>query len=459
MCFSRRADWRRLWFGLLGAVLVSSLAAADFKAGVGRVDITPTEPVHLAGYTGRRDSFASVDQHIFVKALALQEGVGTVTLLLAADTIGTPRWFNDRLAERLEQELKIPRARFLFACSHSHSTPVIWGCLEDMYGLTGQPAEAVERYSARFREASFAAAQAALTNLEPVKLSFGRGEAHFAANRRQFTAHGIDFGVNPTGLVDNDVPVLRAEGTNGALKAIVFGYACHCTTPGASGELGGDWAGYAQSCLEAVYPGATALFITGCGADANPNPRNNSKYVRQHGLALAGGVARVLNEPMSPLAGPIQAAFDRVELPLGPLPKKEEFEAKLTNSSPAVVRFARRFLGMMERGEKLPDSYPCPVQVLRFGKDLTLVALGGEVVVDYSYRLRRELPGERLWTAAYCNDVFAYVPSMRILTEGGYEADFNLMYYGLPTRFAPEVENTLVRKVLALVKQTHEAEK
>ena len=55
--------------------------------------------------------------------------------------------------------------------------------------------------------------------------------------------------------------------------------------------------------------------------------------------------------------------------------------------------------------------------------------------------------------AAYANDVFAYVPSTRILLEGGYEADFNLIYYGLPTRFSNEVEDVLVKKVLELVKQ------
>lgn len=440
------------WLGLLGLLSLSSVAAPDFKAGTGRVDITPTEPVHLAGYLSRRDSFTRIEQRIFVKALALEDASGAITLLLTADTIGTPRWFNDQLAERFAQELKMPRERFLFACSHSHSTPVIKGCLDDMYGLTGKDAEAVDRYSTGLMQKSFAAARDALRNLEPVELSFGRGEAHFAANRRQFGRNGVGFGVNPTGLLDNDVPVLRVVATNGSLKAVVFGYACHCTTPGASDEVGGDWAGYAQECLERAYPGATALFVTGCGADINPHPRNSLKYVPQHGLALAGAVARVLNEPMLPLTGLIQAAFDRVDLPLAPPPNKEYFDAKLTNSSPAIVRFGRHFLGMLARGEKLPTSYACPVQVLRVGKDLTLVALGGEMVVDYSYRLRRELPGERLWTAAYCNDVFAYVPSMRILAEGGYEADFNMMYYGLPTRFAPEVEDTLVKKVLEVVR-------
>jgi hypothetical protein len=440
--------------GLLCAGGSLSARAAELKAGTGRADITPTEPLRLAGYESRTGSFTNVAERIFVKALALQETNGATTLLLTADTIGTPRSFNDQLAQRIERELKIPRERFLFACSHSHSTPVVKGGLDDMYGLTGSAAQAVERYTAAFLQQSFAAAQAALTNLEPIQLSFGRGEAHFAANRRQFGRKGVGFGVNPTGLVDNDVPVLRAARADGSVKALVFGYACHCTTPGASDDVGGDWAGYAQECLERAYPGATALFITGCGADANPSPRNSSRYVPQHGLALAGAVARVLNEPMLPLAGPIGAAFDRVALPLTTPPGKEGFEARLTNSSPAVVRYAQRFLGLLARGEPLPSSYPCPVQVLRFGNELTLVALGGEVVVDYSYRLRRELPTDRLWTAAYCNDVFAYVPSMRILAEGGYEAELNLVYYGLPARFALEVEDTLVRKVLDLVKQT-----
>jgi hypothetical protein len=438
----------------LAALLAASVTAQDFKVGVGRVDITPAEPVHLGGYASRTAPFKSVGQRIFAKALAIQDSTGQVTLLVAADTIGTPRWFNDRLAERVAQDLKIPRERFLFACSHSHSTPAIKGALENAYGLTGEAAQGVEKYSMEFLQKSFLAAQAALTNLEPAKLSFGRGEAHFAANRRQFGKDGVFIGVNPTGVVDNDVPVLRVQRADGSTKALVLAYACHCTTLGATDEVSGDWAGHAQAYLEGVYPESTALFITGCGADANPSPRGNPANAKQHGLALAGAAARVLNEPMLSLSGPVRAAFGRVDLPLGPLPKKEDFEAKLTNSAPGVVRFAKQFLGMIAAGQPLPTSYPCPVQVLRFGEDLTLIALGGEVVVDYSYRLRRELPRERVWTAAYCNDVFAYVPSVRILIEGGYEADSNLIYYGLPTRFAPETEEILVRKVLALVNET-----
>lgn len=407
----------------------------------------------LGGYAARTNAFKQVGQRIFTKALALQDDAGQVTLLVTADTIGTPRWFNDALAERIERELKIPRERFLFACSHSHSTPAIKGALVNCYNMTPALIEGETRYANDFLEKSFAAAKTALAQLEPMKVSLGRGEAQFARNRRQMSKGQMVFGMDASAIVDRDVPVLRFEAADGSTRALVFAYACHCTTLGASDEVSGDWAGYAQQFLEEAYPGATALFITGCGADANPHPRGNTGFARQHGLALAGAVARVLNEPMSPVRGPIRAAFGRVDLPHAPLPPKSEFAEKLTNSVPGYVRFAKQFLGMMERGEPLPTSYPCPVQVLRFGKDFTLVGIGGEVVVDYSYRLRRELPDEKLYVAGYCNDVFAYVPSVRILKEGGYEADSNLIYYGLPARFAPQVEDLLVQKVVALVKE------
>jgi neutral ceramidase len=438
----------------LAVFFAASSYAEGYRFGVARADITPTEPIRLAGYASRNKPSESVDQRIFVKALALSDETGAPTLILTADTIGTPRWFNDELAARIERELRVPRERFLFACSHSHNTPVVHGCLTDMYGLEGKEAEVVEAYTKSFLEKSFAAAAAALKNLSPAKLSFGRSEAFFAANRRQFGPKGVGFGVNPNGPVDRDVPVLRVDGTNGALKAVVFGYACHCTTPGATYEVSGDWAGYAQANVEQANPGVTALFITGCGADANPNPRNQLHFARAHGLQLAGTVSRTLVEPMRPVHGSIRGAFARVDLPLEKPPGREYYETKLKESAPATRRYAQRHLDMLARGEKFMASYAAPVQVLRFGDTFTLIALSGEVVVDYSLRLHRELPGERLWNAGYCNDVFAYVPSMRILTEGGYEADSNLIYYGFPTRFAPAVEDTLVKKVLELVRQT-----
>ena len=81
-----------------------------------------------------------------------------------------------------------------------------------------------------------------------------------------------------------------------------------------------------------------------------------------------------------------------------------------------------------------------------------MVGRAGEVVVDYSLRLKAELAGSPVWVAGYCNEVFGYGPSKRVLLEGGYEARGAVVYYSTtPTPFAPSVEELIVGKVHELV--------
>ena len=111
-------------------------------------------------------------------------------------------------------------------------------------------------------------------------------------------------------------------------------------------------------------------------------------------------------------------------------------------------------LQVIAKDGKLPASYPYPIQVVHLGKELTLVALGGEVVVDYSLRLKRELAGPAVWIAAYSNDVMGYIPSVRVLNEGGYEAGGAMRYSSThPGPWAPTVEERIVSKVHELDKR------
>ena len=84
----------------------------------------------------------------------------------------------------------------------------------------------------------------------------------------------------------------------------------------------------------------------------------------------------------------------------------------------------------------------------KLGDQLLWVALGGEVVVDYSRRLKKELAGPRaVWISAYANDVMAYIPSLRVLKEGGYEGDTSMIYYGMPTKWGAPIEEKIIAKV------------
>ena len=96
--------------------------------------------------------------------------------------------------------------------------------------------------------------------------------------------------------------------------------------------------------------------------------------------------------------------------------------------------------------EESTNHYQYPVMTWRLGKELTWAALGGEVVVDYSLRLKREL-GDDLWVLGYSHDVMAYIPSERVLKEGRYEGKDSMVYYGLPSAWKEGVEEAVIGSV------------
>jgi hypothetical protein len=232
---------------------------------------------------------------------------------------------------------------------------------------------------------------------------------------------------------------------------VLLNYACHCTTlKGGDNYVHPDWAGDAAARLEAAHPGAVALVAIGCGADADPQPRGLPAVAR-HGQAIAAEVARLLAGEMRPL-GPVQAArFRRLEIPFDHDVTRAELEARL--SQPEMTAYpARKFLAELAAGRALPRAVRYPVQTWRFGGDLAMVFLGGEVVAEYALRLRREIGADRVWVNAYANAVPCYIPSTRVLAEGGYEAERAMDFYGLPTRLVGDVEERIVATVHELLR-------
>jgi len=239
--------------------------------------------------------------------------------------------------------------------------------------------------------------------------------------------------------------VLRITSADGKVIAVLTGYACHCTTTGFN-RIHGDWAGCAQEEIEKAFPGAIALTALGCAGDQNPNPRGTYDLAIQHGRSLATEAARVVKGTMRPLTAAIDCRMKRFALPFDTLPTREEFEKRVAAKGSNAYH-AKKQLERLDRDGKLATELPYSVQTWSFGKDLTMVFLPGEVVVDYSLRLKRDFDGSRLWVNAYSNDVPCYIPSRRVWEEGGYEAAGAMLYYDRPTRLAPEAEELIVGAV------------
>jgi hypothetical protein len=438
-----------LVLGGLGAPLV----ADDFEAGVARVKITPPTPFWMSGYATRTRPSEGVEQDLWAKALALRDGKGGQVVLVTTDLIGLPRVVSDEVAARVEAGLGVRRDQLVLSASHTHCGPAVRKNLAVMYDLDEESRRRVDAYGTELADRLVEVVGAALRDMAPARLAAGHGSVGFAMNRRQPTPEGFRIGENPKGPVDHDVPVLRLTGRDGTLRAVLFGYACHNTTLGGDFyRIGGDYAGYAQTELESAHPRATALFVMLCGGDQNPSPRGTLDHARQHGQALAAEVSRVLDRSLARLRPPIRTALETAALGLAPH-ARATFEADFAHPDVFRQRRARLVLAAYDEGRPV-RQVPYPVQAVRFGRDLTLVALGGEPVVDYVLRAKRELRGEDLIVAGYCHDVMGYIPSRRVLLEGGYEAVDNTVYYGLPGPFAESVEETVfaaVRRAVSAV--------
>jgi hypothetical protein len=281
----------------------------------------------------------------------------------------------------------------------------------------------IEPYTKKLQKQMVETIVAAVKEMKPAKLSHATGKARFAVNRRKPTEQGFINAANPEGPVDHDVPVLRVTTADGKLLAVVCGYACHNTTLQYY-KWCGDYAGFAQLDLEEKHPGALAMFFMGGGADANPLPRSTVELCQKYGKELAVAVEDVLQGKMTPLAATGAARYAEIELLFDKLPDKAQWTAGSLSKNYSVRKRAEWYLKMLEEGKPIDDRYRhYPVQVWRLGTELYWFALGGEVVVDYSHRLKKDFAAlGTIWVTGYANDVMAYIPSERVLKEGGYEA-------------------------------------
>jgi hypothetical protein len=446
-----------------GIFICGSVSAVEstWQAGVASTCVTPDEPLPLCGYDEpvRKRPFESVLDDIHTKALALKFGDDRPAVLITLDACMVVRPLARAIAQAVIDQTGLPRERIWFNISHSHSTPIM-GLEPESFDWCPVPDESMREkiriYSRQLIKKIAATAQQAIDRLEPATLSWTNvGRIGFPFNRRKFDENGKYIGMapNPNGSTDRSVPVLRVmrQGDQRPL-AVVFGAACHPVTLGGNSlALSGDYAGIAQRDIENRLPGTIALFVQGCGADANSEPRGTQESVLAQGDQLAREVCRVLvDEKFRQINGRLKTEYEEVPLPLAPCGSRVDLEAKA--KSPYLGYTAQRLLKTLDAGEPVPTEWVAPFALWRFGDDLTVVALPSEAVSEYATAMRKKFGPDRVWTAAYSNEKFGYIPSEKIVHEGGFEAR-GLSWPGLGW-FGPEIQKTILDIVERLDRQS-----
>ncbi len=432
-------------------LFIAPVAAAQdkpttWRAGVAKIAITPPVGVWMSGYGSRTKPAEGKVHDLWAKALVLQDSAGKRCVLVTMDLVGIDRELSVAVCKAIEAKHQIPRASVMLAVSHTHCGPVVGNNLRAMYSYDDEQHKLVGAYAKELQANLLRVVDLACDKLFAADVSHGVGQATFAVNRRNNKEPDVpklrDEG-RLVGPVDHDVPVLCVRDADRRIRAVVFGYACHATVLSFQ-QWCGDYPGFAQIELEAALPGAVALFAAGCGADQNPLPRRTVALAEQYGKELAQGVRSVLNAPMTKLEPRLKTAYAEIALPYGELPSRETLVKDSLGKDLFVAGRAKLLLDEIEKRGTLRKTYPYPVQTWQLG-GLAWVALGGEVCVDYALRLKAT--HGPLWVTGYANDVMAYIPSLRVLKEGGYEGATSMIYYGLPASWGPRIEEMIVDAV------------
>ncbi|MGN6494983.1 MAG: neutral/alkaline non-lysosomal ceramidase N-terminal domain-containing protein [Agriterribacter sp.] len=460
MCF--KAGWKNAGVALAmicslifcqGTVQAQSSKSGAVSVGVARMDITPYGPIRLSGYLrydARINESEGVLQQLWAKAIAFGNDAQNPSILITVDLAGIQSHMVRAIGNNIAKKRKFNPDNLVICASHTHSGPDM-GNSHNMYFEPLLPADQLARIALYLDSLAIKLEQVALQaldNRQPSLLSWGQGTVGFALNRRVITnGKWTGHGKVPDGPVDHTLPLLRITDTNGKLKAIFVSYACHGTTLFADiNKTHGDWIGEAQRIMEERHPGIIAMVAQGCGGDSDPNLRGKLEHATQHGTSIANEADRLLSTPLKPLTAPPSVKVKTVQLPFDHVPGTKEF-IEMIKAGEAQGHNAEVHLERIVRGIPIDSTMNYPIECWTFGNQMAMVFLAGEVVADYSLRLRKELGTERLWINAYTNDVKAYIPSKRIIPQGGYEVEGNMYYYDHPFRFSERIEDIIIKGV------------
>jgi hypothetical protein len=426
----------------------------ELELGVAKVEITPLVPVPLAGFAFRSGSFEGITRPLYAKVSFFQQvdastGAAVRTLVVQADLIAIAADVVPVFAREIEARYGLAGASVIYNATHTHSGPHMRG------GIVSSQIDA--DYSSLVESRLLQAVEEAYSNLEPVQAAKGLGSCSIGIHRRKEVNGQIVMAPNPDGPNDQEVTVITFNRvSDGTAKGLFVHFTCHPTTTG-DNLVNSEYPGVAMEQVEeALGGGVIATFLQGCCGDIRPNltsengefVRGDDSDVRRLGEALGDEVLAICRRDTQALAlCPVEVRETNIRLPYQIV--HDEATLRAGSDLPG-------FDGEMNRKwlEQSPEerSYmPMQLTYMKLAEGLELVALNGEVVVQYGLYLKEQFP-DAVLPLAYSNGVIAYIPTAAQLIEGGYEPWESIQYFGLPSPFHGDIESIIREAAVGLIR-------
>jgi len=367
-----------------------SLGAAQFRAAVVKIDITPDKPQWLLGY-GPRQS-VSVHDHIYHRIVAMDDGAHQFYLISTDICLYSPSVY-DQVTKEIEEQTGIKPLQIWWTATHTHAAPEVGppGLGSVFMGERYEHDHNTE-YSAWVENKLVAGVKEARAKLEPAKLGVGWGMAMANINRRARDKEGPAFlGLNPDGPADRQIGLLRLEKADGSLLALVANYAMHGTVLGDENKIvSGDAPGIVADYVEQEL-GAPMLYINGAAGNLAPiytvYPDFESGHLSQFRVLLGDKIIAAYRS-----MGP---ATSDVRLSLG--------EATVETPQKAGMGWAPD-LGRYRRTRSSGENVILlPVRFLRINDDIAIWSAPVELFCEIAMHVRSLSPFPYMFYFGYAN--------------------------------------------------------
>jgi hypothetical protein len=419
---------------------------SGFRAGIAKIDITPSEDLYMGGYdeSCRMGPSQGHQGNIYVRAIVIDDNATRIALV-ETDVVSLPPPDYDSIRNLISSQTGIPFDNILLGCVHNHAAPYPGGknIQSDWYR--------------NFSVSIIKAVKMAVADLEPVKTGGGTGKSYIGMNRRKIMSDTLSYmtfdennssqsygkyktdqpvkiremegvcrlGANPEGSIDNEIGILRFDKLNGQPKAILINYACHGTSLGGRNNIiSPEWNGHMLEYIEKQFPGLTGIFIQGAAGDINPRfvggldgRQDNLENTAGLGIEIGKEIIAVFSTIKTEIPGnpEIKIIHDKIICP-----KKYDYVVKdFRNTTVAVSTTIIKF-----------DNF-------------TWVTFPGELFHEIGKTIKYATHSQHPFFIGYCNGSLGYLPTREAYSEGGYEP--------WATQFDPATEKIYVAGVEKLL--------
>lgn len=396
-------------------------------AGAEKIIITPSKPIPMSGYGGRKDPFKGVHDDIYARVVVLSDGTNKAAII-SVELVGISNSFWKEVTEAIEKKTGIKQEFIFLSAVHNHNGPST-----NVYNESNSAD--VTAYTRELKDKLVASTAKALAGMVPATIGAGKGICKMNINRRAQNGKGqISLGRNPYGPCDQEVGVLRIDDTAGKPLSILMNWPCHAVVLGPKNYMiTGDWPGAASRYVEKEFAEGFVAPVT-IGASGDINPIYGPHIDFESNSAYAFGKDAI--------------GEDLAKISIG-VAKGMKLSSRVT------IDARQRLVSVPAKDSEVPGRFQQPnstqdgmlqirLSALRIG-NIILTGVSGEVFNEISVKMRKQSPYTNTFMITHCNGSSGYLVTDAAYAEGGYEVN--------STRAKSGAEQAIIGNLLEMIEE------